>query len=251
MRIDDDIWHHAVRSRRHILGVEDHPARSLLTMARREFVADLWNTVLAHAHLGEGIALAVPVLEDAIHPARLIVAHRSGHVTIALGSCGNHHPCRHTQGHILADQDIVRVDIGVLGNEAALVQLRVVGILHLLRHRRIRIDEPLLLTAALILAFLILVGAVEDATKQPTIQGPTVNHDGILLIVASVGQDSDYNILAGGHGLCSVEAAHERRHEGDLRIAQEVRQRVKAVAEVHGIHAHGLFAHSSLIGVAG
>ena len=251
MGVDDDIRDHARCGRRHVLRVENHSASSLLAVARRELVANLWNPVLAHTDLGEAVALAVPVLEDAIHPTSLIVAHGPGHIAEPLCSCRNHHACRDTQRHILADKNVISIDIGILWHEAGLVQLGIVRILHLLRHGRVRTHEALLLAAALVLALLVLVGAVEDGAEQATVQRPAINHDRILLIISSVGQDCDDNVLAGGHRLCSIEAAHERRDERDLGIAQQMRQGVKAVPEVECIHSHCLLTHSRLVGVSG
>jgi len=115
-------------------------------MARGELVTNLGNPVLAHSHFRERVALAIPVLEDLIHPARLIVAHRPGNVTESLGPCRNHHPCRDTQRDVFANQNVIRIHIRILRHKACLVQLGIVRILHLLRHGRIRLDKALLLT---------------------------------------------------------------------------------------------------------
>ena len=209
MRIDDDIRYESRGRGRHVLRVQDHPASPLLTMARRELVTNLRNPVLSHTNFGERVPLPIPVLEDAIHPTRLVIPHSARHVTVALCPRRNHHPCWNTQRHMLPNKNVIRVDIAVLGYEPRLVQLIVVRVLHLLRHTGIGTHEALLLTRGLILALLVLVRPVEDGTEEAAIQGSAINHDRILLVVASVGQDCDYNVLAGRHCLCPIEAAHE------------------------------------------
>ena len=169
MRIDDDIRHHAGGSARHVLRVDNHSTRSLLSVARAELVANLRDAVLANTDLRKGVALAVPVLEDAVNPARLIIAHRARHITETLGAGRNHHTRRHTERYHLANQNIIRVNERILGYKASLIELSVLRILHLARQGRVGPLETLLLTRGLILALLVLVCAVEDAAEQTTL----------------------------------------------------------------------------------
>ena len=251
MRIDDDVRYKAGSGSGHILGIEDHPASPLLTVTRRELVANLWNPVLAHTHLCKGVAFPIPVLKYAINPPSFIITHRPGYVTKPLGAGGNHHASGDAERHVFPDKNVVGVHIGVLWHEATLIQLRIVRVLHLFRHGRVGAHESLLFAGRLILPLLILVGAVEDGAEEATIERAPIDHDGILLVVARVCTNRHHDILAGRHRLCTIEATHEWRDKGDLRIAEEMGERVESIAEVERVHPHRLFAHRRLIGVTG
>ena len=143
--IDDNIRNNARSRLGHVLGIQNHPACTLLPVARGELVADLGNPVLAHTDLGETVALAIAIAEDAIHPANLVVAHRPGDVAELLRPGRNHRARGYPERHHLANQNVVIIHVLVLRHEAVLGQFLVIGVLHLARHLRIRLEEALLL----------------------------------------------------------------------------------------------------------
>ena len=251
MGIDDEVRDNARARLGHVFGVENHAHGALLTMSRTEFIAYLGNTVLTHPNLGKGIPLSVPVLVDPVHIAALIVAGRLAHVSARLGPRRHDLARRDTEGHDLANQNIVGRHIGVFGDEPVEPQLVVIRILHVLGLGRVRTTEALLFARRLILLLLVLVRAVKDAAEAAPVQGPPVNHVGILLVVPRIGHDGDNHIRPRRQLLGPVKLTHEGAHHGNFRVAEDVRHGVEPLLEIRGKEAHGLLGHGRLVGIAG
>ncbi len=71
MGVHDEIRTQARTREGHILLVQKHPYGALLTVARRELVANLRNTFRHNANLNKRLAIRVLVLPDAVHTADL------------------------------------------------------------------------------------------------------------------------------------------------------------------------------------
>ena len=181
-------------------------------MPTGELITNLRNTVLPHTHLGETIALPILIPKDSVNPADFVVAHRARHVAVLLRAGGNHHPRGNAKRNHLTNQDVLAVHIGILWHKPVLAQLFVVGILHLPSELDVRLVEPLLLTAALVLLLLVLVRAVEDTAKAAPLQERPINHHGILLVIARIRHNRHHDILPTRHLLRAVELADEGRH---------------------------------------
>mmetsp|Transcript_29662 Transcript_29662/g.73494 ORF Transcript_29662/g.73494 Transcript_29662/m.73494 type:complete len:237 (-) Transcript_29662:2039-2749(-) len=101
-----------------------------------------------------------------------------------------------------------------------------------------------------LLLLLVLEGAVEYASEQASVDRALVHDNGILLVVSCVAHDADNNVDTGGQ-LTEVQVLHRASgHQRLLRVEQHVRQSVHAQLKVGHIHAHGLFTHGALVGVA-
>lgn len=71
----------------------------------------------------------------------------------------------------------------------------------LLRERRIRLAEALLLTAGLILLLFVLLCAVEDGAEEATLKTATVDHNRILLILTTLRRNCNNDVLTAHHRL--------------------------------------------------
>lgn len=82
MRINDDIGSESLASERHILMTILNTARSLLSVARREFVANLRNTHRSDTNLTELVALAVQRQHHLIDNSRFRVTQKCRRVLL-------------------------------------------------------------------------------------------------------------------------------------------------------------------------
>ena len=74
VRVHDDVRHDALARERHVLLTVRHTDRTLLTVARRQLVADLRNAHRTHLHLHEAVPLVVGGQHHLVHRAALRVS---------------------------------------------------------------------------------------------------------------------------------------------------------------------------------
>ena len=152
-----------------------------------------------------------------------------------------------TNGRNLADQHIVLRHKDVFGHYAIGAEFVVIRQLHVTCRQRIRTTETLLFARRLILLLLVLVGPVELGAEEATVQRCPINHDRILLVVASIRHDRHDDVESRRHTLCTVELAHIRTRQRHGRIPQKIRHGIETLVEIEGIDTHGLLAHGRLI----
>ena len=152
--------------------------------------------------------------------------------------------------HDLAHQDVVRIDERIFRYESIGPQLFIVGLLHMFRQARIGLAETFFLSRRLILLLLVLVRSIEDGAKETPVQRRTVNHYGILLVIAAVRHNRYDNVESRRHLLGPVVLAHKGRHERLRRVAKQIAHRVHPLPKVQGKDAHRLLPHRRLIRIA-
>ena len=155
---------------------------------------------------------------------------------------------RHSDG--LPDDDIIPRDACARGHNAVVIELVVHRGAHSAARQSVGLLERFLLIAHPF-ALDVAVGAVEARAKQAAIDGRRVHDHRVLLIVARVRGDGDDGVDAGGE-LAKPQVLHGAGgDERGLGVVEHVGQRVHAHVEIANVHAHGLFAHGGLVGVAG
>lgn len=96
----------------------------------------------------------------------------------------------------------------------------------------------------------VLVRAVEDRPEETALDGGLVQDQRVLLVVARVAADR-HHAVAAGRQLFEAQVGHGfGGHEGLLGVGEHVRGGVHALSVVADVHAHGLLAHSGLVGVS-
>ena len=159
----------------------------------RQLVPDGRHPERPHADLAKVVTIAVGRVEIAVviavlvHVPRLTGLHRRAHVPVFDDAV-------HLVGHALADNDILVVDVRVLGNKPVLSELRIVGLLDLARPLFHGVREELLLPRGVVLLVLLFVRTVKGAVEQSSIQRAAVHDDSVLLIESGMRRDGNDHV---------------------------------------------------------
>jgi hypothetical protein len=183
---------------RHILRIDEHSDYALLAMATDKLVAKLWDAVAAHLDLDELTALNILGDENAVDCA-LFCGTDTDRSIAKLGTSYFestvffHEPW----GACATDEYVSAFDFGLLRNKAVVFELTVSFSTVVATYPFLGNGESVLGPTE-ILFTLSLVNAVEAAVSEAALDSGFVENDGILHVVATAAEDSDYEILAAG-----------------------------------------------------
>mmetsp|Transcript_10450 Transcript_10450/g.26294 ORF Transcript_10450/g.26294 Transcript_10450/m.26294 type:complete len:461 (-) Transcript_10450:2197-3579(-) len=247
--VDNDVGHHALHREWHVLLAVCDTARALLPVPAAELVADLGDAHRPHANLHKLESLRIGAQHDLVDDARL--AGPQHHGAVPLGVSLLLLPqvvVVLVEGGCFAHDDVIPRHASARRDQAVVLQLVVRAVPHAVA--RVARGLLKLLIRHLVVALLLLaVRAVEHGPEKAAVDGGLVHDDGVFLVVSGVAADARHGVLPGWQ-LAEVEVLHRaRRDQRLLRVEQQVRKRVHAQLVIGDVHAHGLLAHRTLIGV--
>ena len=178
MGIHDEIWHETIGCPRHIVSPEGHSNSPLLTMARRKFIAQLRNTILCYPHLHRAIPFRISHNSYRLYtPA---CPHLRSQAPILAA------PLLAYSGDIPGHQHSLRVYKRAYPNDAALIQLSIVyARLQLIPFRHLlRMCDNAHCPCLLFLSLCDRVRAVVHAAEQTPLEGVSIEHHAVILVVA-------------------------------------------------------------------
>ena len=224
-----------------------HPSFALdihLDITRHtKLVANGWHLGAAHTHLGKSEAVPIRRHGAAIYLvdiSRLVVLQDDTGVLVV-----DHRPS--LVGHALAHDDIAALHKGVDGHEAILLDLVIVERLELLGVGQIRLAKHLFLTCRKVLIVLLLVRDIASRCKHAAVHRILVQHDRVLLVVASPRHDGNRDVHATWQLIIVDQLADAGLHNRLLRIVQDVTQCVVTLVKVGCVAADRLLAHGRIV----
>eukprot|EP00955_Chlamydomonas_euryale_P015280 163320-Chlamydomonas_euryale.AAC.1 len=215
----------------------------------RDLVADDGRARLAHAHLGERVAIAadgreaVVVVAREVDDAAVAAAHDDTRVAVDERAA---RLLRHAQ----ADDVVAGLDARALGHKAVGRELVVARGLELLHRELVQPARVLLLAGRVVLLVLLAHRAVVCRHKHAALHGILVRDQAVLLVEAREARDRDDHVGATRQRVAVDEPGGLRAHERPLGRVQHVRARVEPPPEVGHRQPDRLLAHRALVRVA-
>ena len=237
--INDDIWSNTIRSIRHIALWNNISNGTLLTVPRRELVANDWLPHRSKTHLGKLVSIAIPVnvilvykrlFRSAENLALVLILDKLGMViAIFLDGCN------------LGNNNITIFHKSVLWNDTAAVYLVIISKLHSLGLGGVRLATNFLVAVDFLLV-LILFRMINGGDKETTVKRTLIEKQRVLLIVSRVGHNRD-NYVCTRRDLIQLDHIHDTRiHERASGIVQEIGRLVHPRIKIGGIDTHRLFS---------
>ena len=94
------------------------------------------------------------------------------------------------------------------------------------------------------------ISAVEHTTEEATVNSRLIQHNWVLLVVATVTSNRNYTVTSSSQLFKSKVFHTSRSNKRFLRVIQKVSQCVHSHLVVRGIYSHSLFPHSTLITIS-
>mmetsp|Transcript_9533 Transcript_9533/g.28432 ORF Transcript_9533/g.28432 Transcript_9533/m.28432 type:complete len:545 (-) Transcript_9533:2521-4155(-) len=248
--VDNNVGNHALNGEGHVFLAIGHTDCTLLTVAGRKFIPDLWNTDVADSDLGEAITFLGGTNEYIIHNPVFVCLHRG--TAITLCEPGGHDGTG-IQRCCFPNQDIVSRNSGAGCYKTIVVQFAVVSVFHATSLVVGWLFEDLGVQGSHgahgARLFLVDVASVVGTSEETPVDCRLVHNERIFLVVTGVNHNGNTAIdptrqlaeVQKLHGTCGTEWF--------LRVVQHVGHGIHADLVVRRIDSHGLLTHGTLIGV--
>ncbi|RNA27889.1 hypothetical protein BpHYR1_036545 [Brachionus plicatilis] len=220
VRVDDQVGRDAFARERHVLHLVEHAAGALLAVTRRKLVSDLRRlhssyfnfdkfvsfVAHAHKHLVDDAGLGRAQKGARVLFGELFDGGRIAELVFVLG-----------QGQGLANDDVIAADARARRYDAVVLQLFVDGVSHARAGASLGLFERFhLVVVALGLG--VAVRAPKSRPEETAIDRAPVEDDGVLLVVAGVGEDGHNGVYARRKLAESQELHGARGRQRFLRI---------------------------------
>ena len=251
MGIEQKVRNHTGFGERHILLGHNQAHHALLAVPGGELVAQLRNPLVPALDLGQAIAIGGLGEYDHVHHPLLVGSHGNRCLPPLLRGEPEFRGLLQKAGRAgLSYEHIIGGDIGIGVDQAVRVQLIIGLAASGSPHLHIG-NLELVLLAAGILSLLRLGYTEEVASPQAALDGAPVHDQGILNVIALVGQDGHHEVLAGRPLFEAYGPGGLGPHYSPLGAVQVMASGVRPQTHIGRGHAQALLDHSRSHGVPG